>query len=558
MGNACVQAPCLYPGQGTVLEDLQTRNRSRGSGFSLSARASTEELPARTIKEEAEKEKKEDLSPPRRVKSEEGSEHLIAEYLDDVRLERTRQYVGSYGKLKGFFRRCLDIEIISQANFSDLVACLEDISEHGREKERLRHLTVMPNFKGSSEEEVVGGMGLMELAPPRPELLRRLSLNEGSFVVEESGHGVNEISDLLHNPSFNCRSRGLSLQADVQAVTYGFTSPYNLVGRYKINIASLDNWVGTIAKAYQDNPYHNWMHAFDVFQLLHLSLGHGAAGEYFNFQDILAILCGGIAHDVGHAGTNNAFLVNTGARLAITYNDRSPLENMHASVCFEILHAPGNNFLSGMKEESFKTFRAKVIENILATDMSHHFDLVDKFNARVEHQKDTPFVKGSRDDRDKQLETKEDRRLLMQAFTHMADLGHCTRPWDVHKVLVVALEEEFFSQGDKEREAGIPISPMMDRSKDSAATGQTFFLDKLVRPLLDPYCAFVHPDLSSIFSTNLNNNRDKWAELVRLHGKLPACDLLPLEAKSPCVAQEDSSDMTSALQQKQQPQPALQ
>lgn len=489
-----------------------------------------------------------------RSKSEEGSEHLISTYLDDIRCDRSPKYVGSYGKLKGFLRRCLEGELINEANFTYLVAALEDVSEHGREKERLRHLTVMPQFQGASEEEVVGGMGLMELSPQKAALDRRLSLNEGLFVVDESDEGVNELSKLYHNPSFNCRSRGLSLQSDVQAVTFGFTTPYNLVGRYQINIASLDNWVSTIAKAYNDNPYHNWMHAFDVFQLLHLSLGHGGAGEYFNFQDILAILCGGIAHDVAHGGTNNAFLVNTGSKLAITYNDRSPLENMHASVCFELLHAPGNNFLIGMKADSKKNFREKVIENILATDMSHHFDLVDKFNARLEHQEDTPFQKATKDDRAKQMETKEDRRLLMQAFTHMADLGHCTRPWDIHKVLVVALEEEFFSQGDKEKEAGIPISPMMDRSKDSAATGQTFFLDKLVRPLLDPYCTFLNVDLAKLFSANVNNNRDKWAELVRLHGKLSANDLLPLEEKSPAVAQE-SADMKNILQPTVQPSP---
>lgn len=454
---------------------------------------------------------------------------------NESRIERSPKYIGSFGKLKRFLRKCLDSDVLDETQFNDLLAALEDLGEHGKEKERLRHITVMtqPLFRGVSEQDVADGMGLMDMTAPKPTLTKKLSLNEGTFVVEDKEkEGVNEFAALLKDVSFNCRTRGTNFRADVQAVTYGFTAPYNLVGRYKIDNARLEHWVSEIANLYNANPYHNWMHAIDVFQFLHCCLAVGGAGEYFNFQDILAILFGAIAHDVGHTGVNNAFLINSSAKLAITYNDISPLENMHASVAFEVLNANGNNFLDCLKPEDFKIFRSKVIDNILATDMSHHFDIVDKFSARVEHQTDTPFVKNTKDDRERQAETKEDRRLLMQAFTHMGDLSHCTRPWNVHKLLVTCLEEEFFSQGDKEKEVGLPISPMNDRTKDSAPAGQTFFLDKLVRPLLEPYCSFVAPALGETFKGALTVNREKWVELVRVHGKLAAKDLIPLEGTS--------------------------
>ena len=51
--------------------------------------------------------------------------------------------------------------------------------------------------------------------------------------------------------------------------------------------------------------------------------------------EMFALLTSALAHDVGHPGVNNAFLVNTGAPLAMRYNDISPLENMHASIMFE-------------------------------------------------------------------------------------------------------------------------------------------------------------------------------------------------------------------------------
>merc|ERR1719460_2347050 len=84
-------------------------------------------------------------------------------------------------------------------------------------------------------------------------------------------------------------------------------------------------------------------------------------------------------------------------------------------------------------------------------------------------------------------------------------------------------------QSGRSGESGwFTVSPMMDRSKDSAATGQTFFLDKLVRPLLDPFCTFLHAENSSmktVLKSNLISNRDKWAELVEKHGRLKAKDL---------------------------------
>ena len=39
-------------------------------------------------------------------------------------------------------------------------------------------------------------------------------------------------------------------------------------------------------------------------------------------------------HDVNHPGLNNIYLVNTSHTYALRYNDKSVLENHHASQCF--------------------------------------------------------------------------------------------------------------------------------------------------------------------------------------------------------------------------------
>jgi len=250
---------------------------------------------------------------------------------------------------------------------------------------------------------------------------------------------------------------------------------------------------------------------------------------YFNFQDILALYLACLGHDVGHPGITNAFLVNTGAAIAMTYNDKSPLENMHACLFFEMLSNSTLNFLTAMTKKDFGTFRSKVVETILATDNAVHFDLVDRFSARVSQMEEFPFQVDTKQDREKQLETKEDRRMLLRIITHMSDLGHTCRPWHIHKHLVVALEEEFFIQGDKERELGMPIMPMMDRAKDSLAATQTFFLDKLVYPLLSPVTQLLSDEVGDLFKHHLDTNKVLWEALVEKYGKKNSAELVALD-----------------------------
>ena len=86
------------------------------------------------------------------------------------------------------------------------------------------------------------------------------------------------------------------------------------------------------------------------------------------------LLLAAVGHDLGHPGVNNPFLVEPGScgpphlshpasfachdlrtrhELAVTYNDRSPLENMHCSKLFQILREPETNvFLALDKAES--------------------------------------------------------------------------------------------------------------------------------------------------------------------------------------------------------------
>jgi len=52
---------------------------------------------------------------------------------------------------------------------------------------------------------------------------------------------------------------------------------------------------------------------------------------------------------------------------------------------------------------------------------------------------------------------------VLENLVHCADLSNPTKPLPLYKRWVTLLMEEFFQQGDREREQNLDISPMCDR-----------------------------------------------------------------------------------------------
>ncbi|KAF5839155.1 hypothetical protein DUNSADRAFT_1468 [Dunaliella salina] len=73
--------------------------------------------------------------------------------------------------------------------------------------------------------------------------------------------------------------------------------------------------------------------------------------------------------------------------------------------------------------------------------------------------------------------------LLLQIALKCADLGHVCEEHQVHVRWVHPLEEEFYRQGDREKAAGLPVSPLFDRDKPGVTKSQVGFFDVVVFPL---------------------------------------------------------------------------
>ena len=57
-------------------------------------------------------------------------------------------------------------------------------------------------------------------------------------------------------------------------------------------------------------------------------------------------------------------------------------------------------------------------------------------------------------------------------MVHCADLSNPTKPLDIYRRWVSLIMEEFFQQGDREREQGLDVSPMCDRQNATIEKSQ--------------------------------------------------------------------------------------
>lgn len=61
---------------------------------------------------------------------------------------------------------------------------------------------------------------------------------------------------------------------------------------------------------------------------------------------------------------------------------------------------------------------------------------------------------------------------VLQNMVHCADLSNPAKPLEIYRRWVDKLMEEFFVQGDKEKEQGLDISPMCDRLNSTIEKSQ--------------------------------------------------------------------------------------
>uniref|UniRef100_A0A8C2KJK2 Phosphodiesterase n=1 Tax=Cyprinus carpio TaxID=7962 RepID=A0A8C2KJK2_CYPCA len=250
-------------------------------------------------------------------------------------------------------------------------------------------------------------------------------------------------------------------------IFYELLTRYDLINRFKIPVSALVSFVEALEVGYgkHRNPYHNLIHAADVTQTVHYLLLKTGMVHWLTELEIFAMLFAAAVHDYEHTGTTNNFHIQTRSDTAILYNDRAVQENHHVSAAYRLLQEDDEmNILYNLSKDDWRELRALVVEMVLATDMSCHFQQIKAMKNFLQQPEAI------------------DKPKALSLLLHTADISHPAKNWNMHHRWTTSLLEEFFRQGDKEAELGLPFSPLCDRKSTMVAQSQIGFIDFIVEP----------------------------------------------------------------------------
>ena len=261
-----------------------------------------------------------------------------------------------------------------------------------------------------------------------------------------------------------------------------------------INQSKFNNWCKKISEGYnRNNSYHTDLHAADITHTSYIFFKEGLINEIIKLDNssICALFLSCICHDYKHPGLNNNYLIETNNEIAIRYNDYSILENMHISETFKLIHSNKSyNIFENFEKEKYKKMRKQMISCVLTTDMSNHKKSLDFMNKCLNENN--------------QIQ-EDDKQNYMNLIVHSADISNPTKTFDIYYKWAELVVEEFYQQGDKEKELGLNCS--CDRNKISLYKSQLGFIDYVEIPF---YTLFVKvfPKLNFLYE-NLDNNRKR-------------------------------------------------
>uniref|UniRef100_A0A8C6KQK2 Phosphodiesterase n=1 Tax=Nothobranchius furzeri TaxID=105023 RepID=A0A8C6KQK2_NOTFU len=269
--------------------------------------------------------------------------------------------------------------------------------------------------------------------------------------------------------------------------------------------ATLRSWLQLIeANYHSSNSYHNSTHAADVLHATAYFLRKERVKSHLEQLDEVAALIAATVHDVDHPGRTNSFLCNAGSELAILYNDTAVLESHHAALAFQLtVRDSKSNIFKNIDRNQFRTLRQAIIDMVLATEMTRHFEHVSKFVnsinkpiAAIEETSTSTNIRNS----------PENRLLIKRMLIKCADVANPCRPLELCIEWAGRISEEYFAQTDEEKRQGLPVvMPVFDRNTCSVPKSQISFIDYFITDMFDAWDAFASlPNLIEHLSENYN------------------------------------------------------
>ncbi|XP_075885631.1 high affinity cAMP-specific and IBMX-insensitive 3',5'-cyclic phosphodiesterase 8B isoform X1 [Nelusetta ayraudi] len=289
--------------------------------------------------------------------------------------------------------------------------------------------------------------------------------------------------------------------------------------------ATLRSWLQLMEGSYHSsNSYHNSTHAADVLHATAYFLRKERVKSSLDQLDEVAALIAATVHDVDHPGRTNSFLCNAGSELAILYNDTAVLESHHAALAFQLTVRDGkSNIFKNTDRNQFRTLRQAIIDMVLATEMTRHFEHVSKFVNSINKPMaaiEEGGMTGVNSDCDGQANIRnspENRLLIKRMLIKCADVANPCRPLELCIEWAGRISEEYFAQTDEEKRQGLPVvMPVFDRNTCSIPKSQISFMDYFITDMFDAWDAFAClPGLME----HLSENYKYWKGLDEMNCK---------------------------------------
>uniref|UniRef100_A0A8C2QL05 Phosphodiesterase n=1 Tax=Cricetulus griseus TaxID=10029 RepID=A0A8C2QL05_CRIGR len=280
----------------------------------------------------------------------------------------------------------------------------------------------------------------------------------------------------------------------------------NLVQNFQMKHEVLCRWILSVKKNYRKNvAYHNWRHAFNTAQCMFAALKAGKIQNKLTDLETLALLIAALSHDLDHRGVNNSYIQRSEHPLAQLYC-HSIMEHHHFDQCLMILNSPGNQILSGLSIEEYKTTLKIIKQAILATDLALYIKRRGEFFELIRKNQFS-------------FEDPLQKELFLAMLMTACDLSAITKPWPVQQRIAELVAAEFFDQGDRERkELNIEPADLMNREKKNKIPSmQVGFIDAICLQL---YEALTHVSEDCLpLLDGCKKNRQKWQALAEQQEK---------------------------------------
>ncbi|KAH0628009.1 hypothetical protein JD844_008654 [Phrynosoma platyrhinos] len=282
--------------------------------------------------------------------------------------------------------------------------------------------------------------------------------------------------------------------------------------------AILRAWFQVIeANYHSSNSYHNSTHAADVLHATAFFLGKDRVKGSLDHLDEVAALIAATVHDVDHPGRTNSFLCNAGSELAVLYNDTAVLESHHTALAFQLTVKDNKcNIFKNLNRNHYRTLRQSIIDMVLATEMTKHFEHVNKFVNSITKPMASEETSINNEGSDCECTTNlksfpDNQTLIKRMMIKCADVANPCRPLELCIEWAGRISEEYFAQTDEEKRQGLPVvMPVFDRNTCSIPKSQISFIDYFIMDMFDAWDAFAH---IPVLMQHLANNYKHWKTL---------------------------------------------